>query len=98
MRWVYDGWDETVPLDESLTVDLRVVHQLLIVVLLVAGVLVENVQIVSESTDDEAVVELSHHFHPSEAVLHVIPLQIDHFAQFQRQLRLHDTLGRIRTL
>lgn len=83
MRWVYDGRDETVPLNESLTVDLRVVHQLLVVVLLIASVLVENVQVVTESTDDEAVVELSHHFHPSEAVLHVISFQIDHFAQFQ---------------
>ena len=98
MRWVYDGGDETVPLNESLTVDLRVVHQLLVVVLLVASVLVENVQVVAESTDDEAVVELSHHFHPSEAVLPVISFQIDHLAQFQPQLRFHDALGRIGTL
>jgi len=61
-------------------------------------VLVENVQVITESTDDEAVVELSHHFHPSEAVLHIISFQIDHFAQFQRQLRLHNTLGGIGTL
>ena len=95
MRWVYGGRVDTVRLNESLTVDSRVVHQLLVVVLLVARVLVENVQIVAESTHDEAVVELSHHLHPSKTLLHVtLPLS-RHLAQFQRQLGLHDTLGRI---
>lgn len=76
----------TIRLNESLTIDSRVVHQLFVVVLLVASVLVENVQIVAESTDDEAVVELSHHLHPSKAVLHITLPLIRHFAQFQRQL------------
>ena len=43
MRWVYGEWVETVQLNESLTVDSRVVHQLLVVVLFVASVLVEDV-------------------------------------------------------
>lgn len=43
MRWVYGEWAETIQLNESLTVDSRVVHQLLVVVLFVASVLVEDV-------------------------------------------------------
>ena len=58
-------------LDELLRVNRNFAHQMLVVRLFVAGMLVQNVQILVELAENEAVIELPNHFHFVKTVLHL---------------------------